>query len=187
MSPAVLLNGRRYPLDRFVTALLSGQIRFRRCLEIPADQPVSLRFFEVPCWGCGNISHACCLDRPAYFSDCGLSLPLHRRWYDTARAVLRREVQRAIWAFLLTDEGLRLRVGTVKPRPTETRPDPLPTFGCFHCDAPLDDYLLFRYEEHARATQAWAAIHHTTVCLPQSLTMQRPHWCFPPHGWFCCD
>jgi hypothetical protein len=185
MGPAVLLNGRGYPLDRFVAALLTGQIHFRRQVEIPAGQPVSLRFFEVTCWSCGNVSHACCLERPAYLSDCGLALALHRRWYATARAALRPEVQRAMWAFLLTDEGLRLRVGTVKPRPTPTRPDPPLSFGCFYCDATLDDYLLLRHEERARSTQGWSAVYDTTVCLPKDLILQRPHWCFPVVGTFC--
>lgn len=179
----VYLNGRHRELDAFVTALLTGKVRFCSRVWIPRWQQVTLRFFGVGCRRCGRASHVYCLERRSYASPCGVEVPLHSDWRDTASPALRNEVQRAAWVFLRSDEGLRLRVGTIKPRPVWARERI--SFGCFHCDAAFDGGALRRIEDEVEKTGDWAAVHHTTVAMARSFTRKRHHWCYPDDEAYC--
>jgi hypothetical protein len=185
LTGRVYLNGRHHSLDRFVAALLAGEVQFRSTLRISRWQATTIYFYDAQCGNCAKASHVYCLDRPVYTSSCGLGAAPCHRWYDSARAARRPEIQRAVWAFLQTDRGLRLRVGAIKPRPGPVQGQEYPSFGCFYCDAPFNDYALWKLEEEARETARWAAGHRVVVAAPAACTRERPHWCYPPNGDFC--
>lgn len=174
----VYLNGRHHLLDDFVADLLRGKVHFRPSLLIPRWQPVTLLFYDVRCWSCGRISHAYCLDRPAYYSECGLPVSLRRGRRNPCGPATRKEVQRAAWAFLQTDEGLPLRVGSIKPRTIAGQERTC--FGCFHCDAPFGDYALWKLEDRTREEDSCRAVHQTEVTLRRPFRRERPHWCYSP-------
>ena len=182
-APCVCLNGHTLPLDRFVAQLLSGKVRFRRRARIARWQPVCLRFYDFACWRCGGLSHVYCLDRRTYGATCGIEMPLHRGWFDASRPALRPEIQRAAWSFLLTDQGLNLRLGSIKPRTMGGRERM--SFGCFWCDEPFPDYPLWHREDEVRRQDSWTATHRTVVRSSGPYTLHRPHWCLPTDSLYC--
>jgi Competence protein CoiA-like family len=181
--PRVYLNGRHYPLEKFVTHLLRGNVRFRTHARIAPWQRVTLCFYEVRCWRCRERSHVYCLHRPTYTAPCGIEMALHRGQHDAAGPALRPEIQRAAYAFLLTDAGLSLRLGAMKPREVNGRQHLC--FGCFHCDAPFPDDDLARCEDTVRSSNAWTTVHHSIVRMSGRFILNRPHWCFPHEGKYC--
>lgn len=185
-SPHVYLNGRHYPLDRLVAALLRGEICFRARARIERWQWADLLFFPVRCPCCGSEAHAFRVERPAYRASCGLPVPASSGRYAALRAARRAEVQRAVWAFLQTDAGLGLRVGMIKERRLPGNVA-RPSFGCPSCDAPFEDRLLGRVADQIGKAERWTARHRVPVTIRGPFMWDYPHWCYPEGGEPCVE
>lgn len=177
-TPRVYLNGRHYPLDRFVASLLTGDVRFRTRIRVPRWHAVDLLFFEVACPRCRGRSHVYCLDPPTATAACGVDVSR-----STCPPTFRPAVRRAAWAFLISGEGTFLRLGSMGPRLLRGRERLC--FGCFWCDAPFPATHLVEREEGVRQTGNWSAVLRTVLGTLGPGIIGRPHWCFPEDGRYC--
>ncbi|MCZ7545096.1 MAG: competence protein CoiA family protein [Anaerolineae bacterium] len=170
-------GNRRVPLTDFVTALLTGKIKFCDRLQTQRRQKVRIVFVETGCWRCHRPHHV------YYVHD------LQTSCGDTVEAdYFARQIIAIVRQFKESPDGQQLQIGHIKERYSKTVNAKYMSFGCPHCDAIVGDFFLHHeiipkaacYEDQA------PAILETEITLSELLSRGHEHWCFPENGQFCC-
>jgi hypothetical protein len=178
------LEGRHttISLSAFMTALLLGKIKFSPELVLRPSQHVRLAFFYVRCWRCKERSYIYYIDKP-FVSACGVELQEH--WLS-AELIFQGEIIALAQRFLATEEGRRLKMGSIKPRYSKTVEHSYISFGCAYCDALFGDFFVQEDTFLARSGRFHpTAVVEETIALRSRVAVTYPHWCYSDDG-VCC-
>jgi hypothetical protein len=170
---SVALNGRLHRLADFVTALLTGRVRFCEMVRAARRQQVRAAVATVPCPRCASRVHALTIPTPL-ITPCGLTLSA------PPELALHPAVTRALAAYRQTDAGGRLRMGEIRTR------EGVLSFGCPACDAPITPEAV-ALALYGGRVQAGDDSFPVEIELAQPLQLPLHHWCFPAPGvGHCC-
>lgn len=164
-------------LPDFVSALLSGKLKFCDELRAAKRQKVRMVFTETDCWSCKKTFHIYYVHNLK--SSCGDEVGIDL--FD------RQMIAMAI-DFVKSPEGQHIQLGYIKKRYSKTVNDSYVSFGCPHCDAIVGDFFL-RHDILMRAPyyeDEAPAILEKEITLSSQLGRTYPHWCFSQIGDFCC-
>jgi hypothetical protein len=176
---------RPIPLADFVTALLTGQIKFCETVRSQRRQKVGIVFVEIGCWKCHKPHHI------YYMHDlttgCGDSIEVSGAAWGNEKYYFNPQIIALVREFVRSPEGQHLRIGAIKRRYSKTVERAYLSFGCPHCDAIVGDFFLHEIIAEAFYHEDKApAILEKELTLSEIITVPHPHWCFPENGQFCC-
>lgn len=169
---------RAIPLSEFVSALLSGKLKFCDELRATKQQKIRMVFTETECWRCKKTFHIYYLH--ALKSACGDEIGID---------LFNRQMIAMAIDFVKSPEGQHIELGYIKKRYSKTVNDSYISFGCPHCDAIVGDFFLRHeilmeapyYEDEA------PAILEREITLSNQIGHAYAHWCFPETQPFCCE
>jgi hypothetical protein len=172
----VRLNGRGYPLGRFVEALLGGQVAFREKATVMQRSSINVGFYTCRCWRCaGNVQVYRVLHRRhEAVTACGARLHWNVERPETTPGESEPEFHSGIRSLIheLTraDAGKDLRIGSVSRTSREAaRPRRVPAFACPDCGATFRTLDLRRRPDRVVTLPAG---------LREGMELDWPHWCY---------
>ena len=209
----VLINDEYINLIDFVKLLLSGQIKFSQKLVSKSQQEIRIVFFEMICWKCKKISHIYFLEKNntiSYISKCGVVMAKKQeipRQEDYLQEEFKDEVITTVMNYVKSEEGKKLRIGSIKPRYSKSKGESYISFGCYWCDSiigkPFIDKAIMRIRSRnffnekiiidkpnisikSKITEySVSAILETNLMLNEPIIIDKPHWCYSKKGEYC--
>ncbi|MEQ8192315.1 MAG: hypothetical protein ABRQ39_30395 [Candidatus Eremiobacterota bacterium] len=209
----VLLNDKYINLIEFVKLLLSGQIKFSQKLVSKSQQEIRIIFFEMICWKCKKISHIYFLEKNnkiSYISKCGVVMAKKQeipRQEDSLQEEFKNEVITTVMNYVKSEEGKKLRIGSIEPRYSKSKGESYISFGCYWCASiigkPFIDKAIMRIKSRnffnekiiidkpnisikSKITEySVSAILETNLMLSEPIIIDKPHWCYSKNGEYC--
>ena len=172
----------RIPLSEFVADLLGRKLHFCDVMTSSYIQDVKILFSQTPCWKCKKPYHVYYMSNLK--SDCGIEFYNDSLWQDE-KVYFAPEIQAVVRAFMKTDKGRHIQLGTIKKRYSKTVKGSYLSFGCPHCDAICGDWFYSREAMYITDNYNDGMLQ---AQVQMQLQLQNPyeHWCYSDNGNFCC-
>ena len=166
--------GETYSILRFVSALLTGELRFRA----RAAAHLRISFVDMDCWRCRRPAH---IYYATQTTRCGHEIPfaLTRDGVGGDVDPFDETVLALVRQWLAADgRSAGIGLGAIKRRYSKTVGGSYLSFGCPHCDAIFGDWFVRQETRNAMLDQYACATFDVDIPMIGAGERQA-HWCLP--------
>lgn len=175
---------KQVPLLDFVSAFMSGGIKFSTQARTSSVQDIKICFFEMECWKCGSLNHVYYVESP-YITKCNIPLEEEECLWSDEKLIFKPEVISAVSQILKGPEGTNLKMGAIKQRISKTVGHSYLSFGCYKCDSIFGDMFVTNNMIDVRSEGLPVIRVSTKVASHSQIIRNFQHWCFPENSEFC--
>jgi hypothetical protein len=170
------------PLKSLVDNLLKRKLKFCEHIRLKTEQDVTIAFFEVSCWKCGETQHCYTVGRDL-LTVCNQNFHLMGSMWESDDIDKNPQIYEAVQQFLKTESGKYLKVGELKKRYSNTVQHSYLSHGCFFCDSIFGDFYLNTEKLYAR--NGPNIVSYTVKISMEIEKEEEKHWCYSENRQFC--
>ena len=199
-TSTVCKDEREFSIDTFVEAILKKQLKqFDTVTGKYTFHCDGIVIFPYTCWNCHSNYHAYYVKgndsewgdissfETELVTDCGLRIPgmelyeiLGDDCEETISLRFDPSIIEAVKQYLNTEEGMKVEMGEIKPRYSNTVKASYMSFGCPHCDAIFGDWYYPKAvgEVENGTIQPTKELTVDITVQSKPVTLPYHHWCF---------
>jgi len=182
----VNVNEINFPLKIFIIKLLNGNFKFCNNLKSMKKQKITISFWEIICWKCGEKQHVYFVSDEVK-SKCGCNIDVMETLWDDSKFLFNPVILKMINEIINSEDGKNLKLGEIKKRYSHTIKKSYISFGCIKCDAIFGDFPLMeeRLEIESEDRINDIVFVKKIDLLKPIISKNKPHWCFSELKEFC--
>lgn len=180
---------QQMPLKILVASLLNRKLKFCNHSRLKPKQEVSIILFQTQCWKCHKTQY-CYTVYPKFSTVCGQDFNMMDSSWSDDTIDKNPRVYEAVQRFLESYQDKSIKIGQLKQRFSKTVHHSYLSHGCYYCDAIFGDFYMTDskldiYNDLNSQYRLENYIRFTTEITFDTMTEEKPHWCFSEDGHFC--